>query len=203
MSRFFLPSLMVALWILPLTSSGEDAAAGCKLTPVASEVRPIAFHSDSPTRQSTSFVISDAGTCDASETADRSASRPKRNYKVTFVSDDYTEMDDTVQFAGPQQSADCSLDCCDDACCDTGCCGRRGSDSCCGHAGCRGEHCWCNMPQHHFYYPAMHGYYYFRPYHHSHISLHQHRVAGWGGNPKNPYANEVFQRVYEEYRADQ
>ena len=42
----------------------------------------------------------------------------------------------------------------------------------------------------------MHGYYYFRPYHHSHIARHQTLVAGWGGDPRNPYSNAIFQTVY-------
>jgi hypothetical protein len=42
----------------------------------------------------------------------------------------------------------------------------------------------------------MHGYYYFRPYHHSHIAAHQAVVAGWGGDPRNPYSNAIYRAVY-------
>jgi hypothetical protein len=59
------------------------------------------------------------------------------------------------------------------------------------------------MHQHHAYFPPLHGYYYFRPYHHSHIPTHQQRVATWGEDPRHPYANKIFQRVYAEYRAEQ
>ena len=58
------------------------------------------------------------------------------------------------------------------------------------------------MHPHYAYFPSMHGYYYFRPYHHSHVRLQQQTVAGWGGDVRNPYSNEIFQRVYAEYRAD-
>ena len=47
----------------------------------------------------------------------------------------------------------------------------------------------------------MHGYYYFRPYHHSHVTQQQ-MVTAWGGDPRNPYANEIFQRVYAQYKAE-
>jgi hypothetical protein len=59
------------------------------------------------------------------------------------------------------------------------------------------------MFPHYPYFPSMHGYYYFRPYHHSHVMLQQQRVAGWGGDPRNPYSNEIFQAVYAEYTAAQ
>jgi hypothetical protein len=58
------------------------------------------------------------------------------------------------------------------------------------------------MPQHHAYFPVLHGYYYFRPYHPSHIPLHQQRVAGWGEDPRNPYSNDIFRRVYADYWAE-
>ncbi len=60
----------------------------------------------------------------------------------------------------------------------------------------------CNMGQHHAYFPPMHGYYYFHPYHHSHIWNHQSFARMWGEDPANPYANRLFQTVYEQYRAD-
>ncbi len=48
----------------------------------------------------------------------------------------------------------------------------------------------------------MNGYYYFRPYNHRHVAEQQQTVAKWGGDPRNPYANEVFRQVYAEYKAD-
>jgi hypothetical protein len=61
----------------------------------------------------------------------------------------------------------------------------------------------CSMFPHYPYFPSMHGYYYFRPYHHSHIVQQQQTVAGWGGDSRNPYANEIFQTVYAQYMAEQ
>jgi hypothetical protein len=61
--------------------------------------------------------------------------------------------------------------------------------------------CCCRMPQHHPYFPSLHGYYYFRPYNYSQIAQQQAFVAGYGGDPRNPFANEVFKRVLAEYRA--
>ncbi len=60
----------------------------------------------------------------------------------------------------------------------------------------------CTMGQHHAYFPPMHGYYYFHPYHHSHVWKHQMFARMWGEDPANPYANRVFEMVYEQYRAD-
>jgi len=60
----------------------------------------------------------------------------------------------------------------------------------------------CDMGLHYPYFPAMHGYYYFRPYHHSHIPRQQLFVESWGGDRRNPYSNQVFQLVYEQYKAD-
>mgnify|MGYP000902144799 CR=1 FL=1 len=78
-------------------------------------------------------------------------------------------------------------------------------DPCCGR--CRGGRArligsTCNMPQHQAYFPPMHGYYYFRPYHHSHVPTQQTYARMWGEDPANPYANRIFQTVYEQYRAD-
>ncbi len=56
-----------------------------------------------------------------------------------------------------------------------------------------------NMPPHYPYFPPLHGYYYFRPYHRVQLSSQQSIVRGFHGDPRNPYANEVFQRVYAEY----
>lgn len=59
----------------------------------------------------------------------------------------------------------------------------------------------CDMVQHHVYYPAMHGYYYFRPYNWRTVPRQQAFVVGWGGDPRNPYSNAVFKGVYAEYKA--
>jgi hypothetical protein len=56
----------------------------------------------------------------------------------------------------------------------------------------------CNMPQHHMYFPQSHGYYYFRPYNHAHIRRQQDAVTRWGGDPRNPYDNTIFQAMYLE-----
>ncbi len=60
----------------------------------------------------------------------------------------------------------------------------------------------CTMHPRYPYFPPLHGYYYFRPYHFLHVIEHQFAVDDWGGDPRNPYANTIFQRVYAEYRAD-
>lgn len=84
-----------------------------------------------------------------------------------------------------------------------GCCGTS-----VGHShGCRKCCPWYfnssfDMPPHYPYYPAMHGYYYFRPYHPAHLVQQRALVETWGGDPRNPYANRIFQTVYEDYRAD-
>ncbi len=79
-----------------------------------------------------------------------------------------------------------------------GCCEGQPHPPCCGSQ-------WicstCDMPPHYAYYPPLHGYYYFRPYNHAHIPQQQQLVEYWGGDPRNPYANEVFKRVYAEYEA--
>lgn len=55
----------------------------------------------------------------------------------------------------------------------------------------------CNMPPHYAYFPADHGNYYFRPYNYHRIANHQQFVMTYGGNPRHPYANDVFDRVYQ------
>lgn len=60
----------------------------------------------------------------------------------------------------------------------------------------------CNMGQHQAYFPPMHGYYYFRPYHHSQVWNQQSVARMWGEDPANPYSNRLFQMVYEQYRAE-
>ncbi len=58
----------------------------------------------------------------------------------------------------------------------------------------------CTMVQRPLYDPSLPGSYYFRPYHHSHVRIHQMYGAQWGEHPATPYANQLFQRVYQEYR---
>jgi len=57
------------------------------------------------------------------------------------------------------------------------------------------------MIPHYAYYPALHGYYYFRPYNYMHVPRQQEFVTRFGGDARNPYANEIFKRVYAEYKA--
>jgi len=69
----------------------------------------------------------------------------------------------------------------------------------------RMEHCWtgrCDMPQHTPYYPPAHGNYYFRPYSVAQLASQQEFVMSWGGDPRDPYKNEIFQRVYDEMAAE-
>ncbi|MCA9176309.1 MAG: hypothetical protein KDB14_17605 [Planctomycetales bacterium] len=54
------------------------------------------------------------------------------------------------------------------------------------------------MPQHHRYSAVDHGNYYFRPYNYRHIRVHQEAVTSWGGDPRNPYSNEIFETIYAE-----
>jgi hypothetical protein len=48
------------------------------------------------------------------------------------------------------------------------------------------------------YAPPVPGTYYFRPYSVIGLRDQQADVMLWGGDPRAPYANEVFQRVYSE-----
>jgi hypothetical protein len=59
-----------------------------------------------------------------------------------------------------------------------------------------------NLIQHMPYYPTGHGYYYFRPYNYQHVRYHQEQVTAWGGDPRNPMSNHVFDRVYAELEAE-
>jgi len=84
-------------------------------------------------------------------------------------------------------------------------CGGHGCGSECGtpssHRGCK---CCstCDMYQHRPYFPPMHGYYYFHPYHPSHVARQQAFAASFGGDPRNPYSNDVFKNVYADYKAE-
>lgn len=68
---------------------------------------------------------------------------------------------------------------------------------------CRSGYFRHNEFPHYPYFPCDHGYYYFQPYNVSHVALHQSIAAGWGIDARNPYSNEIFQKVYAQYEAEQ
>lgn len=96
------------------------------------------------------------------------------------------------------------------ACCGCcgGCCshdcwwwllGGHPEKGCCGMSGIFGVGpcaSTCNMIYHLTYFPENHGYYYFRPYTWTHIAEHQALITSWGGDPRNPYSHELFDRMY-------
>jgi hypothetical protein len=55
-----------------------------------------------------------------------------------------------------------------------------------------------DMVQHMPFFGTTHGYYYFRPYHVMHVFSQQELATRWGGDPRNPYDNTQFQRIYEQ-----
>ena len=59
-------------------------------------------------------------------------------------------------------------------------------------------HSTCDMPQHLPYCSRPMSYYYFRPYQFAHVAVHQDFVRSYGGNPRDPYENSIFERVYAE-----
>jgi len=54
------------------------------------------------------------------------------------------------------------------------------------------------MAQHTPFFGTTHGYYYFRPYHVMHVFSQQELATRWGGDPRNPYDNTMFDRIYEQ-----
>ena len=48
------------------------------------------------------------------------------------------------------------------------------------------------------YCAVNHGYYYFRPYHYSHIAQQQMIAARWGADPRSPYRSDLFYALYSE-----
>ncbi len=112
---------------------------------------------------------------------------------------------------GTQGTGICPGGCktCDDGGCQSGGCG--GCSDCvggCKHCG-HGRHgrgsglpgCWtgtCNLFPHLPYYVEPKTYYYFRPYNHNHVWRQRDQVVRWNGDPRHPYANEVFQKVYSD-----
>lgn len=61
----------------------------------------------------------------------------------------------------------------------------------------------CNLSQRYPYYPTDHGNYYFRPYHMQRVVEHQSLAVSWGEDPRNPHGQLVFERVYDQIRAEQ
>jgi hypothetical protein len=56
----------------------------------------------------------------------------------------------------------------------------------------------CNMYPHYPYYPANHGYYYFRPYNFMHVAMHQSIAPILGEDPASPYAGALLNRLYAD-----
>ncbi len=52
-----------------------------------------------------------------------------------------------------------------------------------------------NFHQHLPYRPPALGYYYFRPYNYQHVPQHQAFVGAYGGDPRNPYSNKIFDQI--------
>lgn len=80
-----------------------------------------------------------------------------------------------------------SFDSCD--CCDSG------------EDAWRWRHWWhssCGMVPHMPYDSPTRGTYYFRPYGVVDLFMQQEAVRHWGGDPRNPYSNQIFNRVYDE-----
>lgn len=55
----------------------------------------------------------------------------------------------------------------------------------------------CNLRQHVEYFPYAHGNYYFRPYTFSRLLQQQEQAARMAIDPRNPYSNKQFLKVYE------
>jgi hypothetical protein len=62
--------------------------------------------------------------------------------------------------------------------------------------------CWWIKPSerlpHFAYAPPVPGTYYFRPYSVIQLREQQAMAAVWGIDPRTPYSNDIFQRVYSE-----
>jgi hypothetical protein len=59
-----------------------------------------------------------------------------------------------------------------------------------------------DMPPHYGYIAYPKNFYYFRPYNWFQIPLHQREVTVYGGDPRHPYANHVFAKVYSDLEAE-
>ena len=55
----------------------------------------------------------------------------------------------------------------------------------------------CNLRQHVEYFPYAHGNYYFRPYTFTRLLQQQEQAARMGIDPRNPYSNRQYLKVYE------
>ena len=77
----------------------------------------------------------------------------------------------------------------------TGCIRQSLCDCCSERYKCRST---CNMYPHYPYFPAFHGYYYFRPYNYSHVPVQKDIALAFGEDPTAPYAGALFDRLYAE-----
>ena len=97
--------------------------------------------------------------------------------------------------------APCGIGCGIGGCCLGTCCSCLGK-CCCG----LGNHCLMrstgDLVQHMPHFGTTHGYYYFRPYHVMHVFSQQELATRWGGDPRNPYDNTMFQNVYQQMGVD-
>jgi len=96
--------------------------------------------------------------------------------------------------------SECEQCCCDDSDCYPPRCG--GDRDCCGRHKKYCARSTCNMHPHYAYYPANHGYYYFRPYNYNHVELHKELASAMGLESIAPYSTEVFGRPYSELMVD-
>jgi len=103
----------------------------------------------------------------------------------------------------PCQNGDCNGGDCNGGSCGLGRCCGLSSLCCCGGLG----HVCCikstgDLVQHTPFFGTTHGYYYFRPYHVMHVFSQQELATRWGGDPRNPYDNTIFQKTYETMGVD-
>ncbi|MDA0834264.1 MAG: hypothetical protein O3A29_13375 [Planctomycetota bacterium] len=116
---------------------------------------------------------------------------------------DAVAVNDSAATETPEVAADGKVEGTDTDCVDC-CCGLarlwgrwRCRDGC-------GRICWTttgDMHQHYPYFPRYHGYYYYRPYNYIHVLEHQYQALSLGGDPRAPYQNRQFERVYERHAA--
>ena len=98
--------------------------------------------------------------------------------------------------------------CCNGTCESYRCC-------CCGHPSCympgihkrkaNGKLKWCrvwttgDLYPHYAYYPANHGYYYFRPYNYINVDEHKQLIVQLGGDRHHPYSLKMFDNIYQKH----
>ncbi|MFN0197554.1 MAG: hypothetical protein ACKVT0_12490 [Planctomycetaceae bacterium] len=100
---------------------------------------------------------------------------------------------------GAVTADDADSDDCENCCS----CQFRFLKSRCCKDGC-GRICWSttgDMHPHYPYFPRHHGYFYYRPYNYIHVLEHQYQALSLGGDPRAPYHNRQFERVYERHAA--